>query len=125
MHIIAVGRRPELLDRIAQQSISPRRKRTLVEASTAAIARDTALLAERITEVCPAPQFEAAYGRPPAEFLALIASRADCLAGQTYAQGGILCPAAVCGNGMQEPGERCDDGGTEDGDGCSARCELE
>ena len=28
----------------------------------------------------------------------------------------------VCGNGELEPGEFCDDGGTKDGDGCSADC---
>ncbi len=35
-----------------------------------------------------------------------------------------LCPA-VCGNGAIEPGEACDDGNEEDGDGCSALCLLE
>lgn len=36
-----------------------------------------------------------------------------------------LCPVAVCGNGIQEPGESCDDGGTVPGDGCSALCAIE
>jgi len=31
----------------------------------------------------------------------------------------------VCGNGIHEAGEHCDDGGTADGDGCSATCQLE
>ena len=30
-----------------------------------------------------------------------------------------------CGDGVQEPGEECDDGDNIDGDGCSAICELE
>ena len=30
-----------------------------------------------------------------------------------------------CGNGLQEPGEECDDGNHLDGDGCSATCLLE
>lgn len=30
-----------------------------------------------------------------------------------------------CGNGERTPGEACDDGNVEDGDGCSARCEVE
>ena len=32
--------------------------------------------------------------------------------------------AAVCGNGLIEPGEECDDGNFVDGDGCSATCVL-
>jgi cysteine-rich repeat protein len=32
---------------------------------------------------------------------------------------------AVCGNGVIEPGEQCDDGNTAPGDGCSATCQLE
>ncbi|MBU0458666.1 hypothetical protein KKF03_04420, partial [Patescibacteria group bacterium] len=31
----------------------------------------------------------------------------------------------VCGNGVQEPGEECDDSNLIDGDGCSATCETE
>jgi len=31
----------------------------------------------------------------------------------------------VCGNGELEPGELCDDGGTADGDGCSADCAVQ
>ena len=33
--------------------------------------------------------------------------------------------AAICGNGVLEPSEECDDGNNDDGDGCSANCELE
>ena len=31
----------------------------------------------------------------------------------------------LCGNDLLEPGEQCDDGNTEDGDGCSSTCQLE
>ncbi|TVQ97277.1 MAG: DUF4215 domain-containing protein [Deltaproteobacteria bacterium] len=30
-----------------------------------------------------------------------------------------------CGNGILEPGEQCDDGNVEDGDGCSSTCRVE
>jgi cysteine-rich repeat protein len=33
--------------------------------------------------------------------------------------------AAVCGNGLVEAGEQCDDGNTRDGDGCSSKCTVE
>lgn len=32
------------------------------------------------------------------------------------------CDPPVCGNGVIEPAETCDDGNASDGDGCSARC---
>ncbi len=32
---------------------------------------------------------------------------------------------SVCGNGVVEGGETCDDGATDDGDGCSATCQME
>ena len=34
-------------------------------------------------------------------------------------------PRPVCGNGIVETGEDCDDGNTASGDGCSASCESE
>ncbi len=34
-------------------------------------------------------------------------------------------PAPVCGNGITEPGEQCDDGALANGDGCSATCQIE
>jgi len=36
-----------------------------------------------------------------------------------------LSPTPACGNVFRETGEACDDGNTVDGDGCSARCQLE
>ena len=35
------------------------------------------------------------------------------------------CMATVCGNGVKEGNEACDDGNLIDGDGCSAQCTLE
>lgn len=36
-----------------------------------------------------------------------------------------LAPASVCGNGIVEIGESCDDGNTASGDGCSSTCQIE
>jgi cysteine-rich repeat protein len=47
-----------------------------------------------------------------------------------------MCPGACteectcegqpfCGDGILDPGEECDDGNNEDGDGCSSSCEVE
>jgi len=37
---------------------------------------------------------------------------------------GVIC-APICGNGAMHGGETCDDGGMENGDGCSATCAQE
>ena len=37
----------------------------------------------------------------------------------------IEASPAICGNGVIEPGETCDDGNTSDGDGCSSTCQIE
>ncbi|MFQ5514943.1 MAG: hypothetical protein ACE5FG_10940, partial [Myxococcota bacterium] len=35
------------------------------------------------------------------------------------------CEISPCGNGRLDPGEACDDGNTDDQDGCSSACEIE
>jgi cysteine-rich repeat protein len=50
--------------------------------------------------------------------------------GEECDDGGPGCSATCqltvgCGNGVLDPGEECDDDGLEDGDGCSATCRLE
>jgi cysteine-rich repeat protein len=36
--------------------------------------------------------------------------------------GVVCCPVAVCGNGVVEPGETCDDSNLTSGDGCDSNC---
>ncbi len=78
--------------------------------------------ATRIATVCPEAMFESIYGRSTAAFLIGITSRADCLVGATYAQAAVTCIPPICGNGMQEPGEQCDDGNSDEGDLCKSNC---
>src|SRR5690242_4407953 len=35
---------------------------------------------------------------------------------------GGVCALVICGNGLVDPGEACDDGNTQSGDGCNATC---
>jgi cysteine-rich repeat protein len=114
--------RQRVLDRIAQRSFTLSQKRRLVDDSAARIAEATVQLSDGQLETCPEAAFSALYGRESTAFLATIATRADCLGGDAYAQAGIVCPAPACGNGMREPGEDCDDGNQLDGDACPATC---
>ncbi|MFW5746801.1 MAG: LamG-like jellyroll fold domain-containing protein, partial [Nanoarchaeota archaeon] len=44
----------------------------------------------------------------------------------TLASNRSFCPSLpVCGNGILEPGEQCDDGNNESNDGCTATCRLD
>ena len=119
---MAFRSRQQVLDRIAASTISARKKLPMVAASTTAIDDNAARLAADVTAGCPAERFTAVYGRDATALLDAAAVRADCLAGNAYAQGTLLCPAAVCGNRIQEGSEECDDGNTADGDGCSSEC---
>lgn len=56
----------------------------------------------------------------------------ECACASGYAGNGRVCyrqlapsTAPVCGNGVVEETEQCDDGGTTDGDGCSSACRVE
>ncbi|MEO8601571.1 MAG: DUF4215 domain-containing protein [bacterium] len=126
--LLAIGfrSRQRLLDRIALAPFTPARKRLMRSASTSVIATAVAGLAIEIERACPGDVFARRYAaQTPAEILGKIGTRADCLAGQTYAQSGVICPLATCGNRMVEPGEECDDGNADAGDDCSADCQYE
>ncbi len=43
----------------------------------------------------------------------------------TAGTGGVAVVVPVCGNGMKEDGEACDDGGKAPNDGCSATCTID
>ncbi len=117
------------LDRIANRRRSSRNKNLDVDASNRSVSRANQALVESLANACAPASFEQLYGFGIEDAVALVTSRAACLADQTYPvlayQDEYACPAAVCGNGMRETGERCDDGNTTDGDGCSSGCQLE
>jgi cysteine-rich repeat protein len=73
-------------------------------------------------EACP--DFASVYGRSPDSFLRTMKQRADCVLSRTYVHTGINCPAAICGNGIPEVGEQCDDGNRDDTDTCLTNCRL-
>jgi cysteine-rich repeat protein len=117
--------RQRLFGRIAGAPFSLPAKRELVTASTAEIDSATDRLAEILAQSCPPDEFVALYGLQSTEALTLIASRADCLAGDTAVQDAVQCPPSQCGNRLRERDEECDDGNAVGGDGCSMACRRE
>lgn len=117
--------RRSALDRIANRRRSSRTKNADVNEANLRIDAANQALREALLRGCSEEAFSALYGQTPAQAVALVASRSACLASRTYPVDAYECPAAVCGNGMRETNERCDDGNTDSGDGCSATCEIE
>jgi cysteine-rich repeat protein len=111
--------RTRALDRIAASALPLQRKEALLSASASRIAWARSALRALVEGRCPAADFQALYGRTLDAFLTEVSNQADCSVAGTYAQAAIRCPTAVCGNGVVEPGEQCDDGNDDDGDGCA------
>jgi cysteine-rich repeat protein len=75
-----------------------------------------------LTAACPS--FAIVYGRSADSFARTVKQRADCVMSKTYINNLINCLGAVCGNGIPEPGEECDDGNRSDTDTCKTNCTL-
>lgn len=57
--------------------------------------------------------------------VAIPACTEDLAGGAGGGGGGDDTNTPTCGNGAQDPGEQCDDGNTNNGDGCSSTCTTE
>jgi len=121
----AVRARRHALDEIARRNMTPGDKQVLIDESAMRVENLQALIQKGLEAVCAPTDFTATYHHDDSELLKLVAQRADCLAAAVYVQNAVFCPLPVCGNGMQEVGEQCDDGNLVDGDGCSSHCTLE
>jgi cysteine-rich repeat protein len=122
---VAFRSRRRALDRIAGANLPPSKKLGVLAQSATHIERARVALERMLQQRCPDDRFVALYGQSASAFLTLVAQRGDCLGGAAYVQDAVLCPPAVCGNAMIEPGEQCDDGNTLSGDGCDGTCKRE
>jgi cysteine-rich repeat protein len=112
----------QTFDRMAVRPLSLSEKEDRVARAERRIQRAREKLVASVETTCPATAFVAAYGREADEFLRGIAERGRCYVGDTYVQAAVTCPDPVCGNGMRESGEDCDDGNDDDADSCSTTC---
>jgi cysteine-rich repeat protein len=119
---LAFRTRRQCMDRIAAESLDTPNRSGLLDDATAHLNAAYPVLAARLQARCGTAAFTALYGRSPEAFIAGLGTRADCIGGQFYIQDAVLCPNAICGNGIVEPGEDCDDGNTNDGDTCPSTC---
>ena len=120
---VTVRWRSRAFDRMATHLIGPSIKTAMmprVDADTTAAAF---VLAAHVGDACPT--FDTVYGLDPLTLLTRLRSRADCIVNGSYVQSVVTCPTPVCGNGIKETGEQCDDGNSTSGDGCDSTCMAE
>ncbi len=117
--------RRSTLDRIANRRRSSRTKNADVREADGRISDSNRALQSALVRNCSESDFQALYGLTTADAVALVSTRSACLATRTYPVEAFECPDAVCGNGMRETNEDCDDGNLDAGDGCDDRCRVE
>lgn len=113
------------LDNIAKRHRSSSAKSVDVEQTERRITRVDRSLRDALEARCDNATFESLYGFSTEQAVDLVSSRSACLAAAMYPARAYDCPEPVCGNGMRETNERCDDGNKKSGDGCSATCQIE
>lgn len=114
--------RRQCMDHIASIARQAPNRSGLLDVAAHRMGQAHDALAARLAARCARAVFVSLYGRSPNDFVAGLGVRADCIGAQFYIQDAVLCPASVCGNGIVEPDEACDDGNTRDGDACPATC---
>jgi cysteine-rich repeat protein len=109
-----------VFDPIGIQVLGPSQKIALLTRANQRLSVAKQKLAAHLAGECPS--FAQRYGRDPGAFLAALERRSDCLVGLMYYQTSVDCPLPVCGDGIREAGEECDDANGVDADGCRSDC---
>ena len=120
----AFRNRRQCMDRIAAVPLTAPNRPTLLSGAANRMTQAQPAVGGHLIARCGAAPFAELYGRAPDDLVAAVAGQADCIGGRFYIQDAIVCPNPVCGNGILELGEDCDDGNTNDGDACPSMCML-
>lgn len=116
----ALQREVPVMERIATRLVPSAEKLAAILRVNQELAADRARWSAGLLAACPS--FEPVYGRPPDSLLRTLKQRVDCVLSRTYVHSAIACLPQVCGNGIPEGGEACDDGNTVDDDACPNDC---
>src|SRR5204863_182697 len=116
----ALQREVPVMERIATRLVPSEDKQAAILRVNQELSADRARWSAGLLAACP--MFEQVYGRTPDSLLRTLKQRVDCVLSRTYVHSAIACLPQVCGNGIPEGTEACDDGNAVDGDGCRNDC---
>lgn len=117
---LALQRGRRAMERFAAHRFSAAEKTALVARNEAEIGSLRQRWVADLLDICP--EFAAVYGRSADSFARTVKQRADCVLQNTYIHSLIACPSQICGNGITEGNEECDDGNRHDTDTCRTDC---
>jgi cysteine-rich repeat protein len=118
--LAALERQTPVMERMTARLFAPEDKSEAVRRMRLELSDTRQRWIAGLLEVCPS--FADIYGRSAESFLRTLGQRVDCVLSKTYVNSAVTCLAQVCGNGIAETPEECDDGDADDGDSCRSNC---
>jgi cysteine-rich repeat protein len=118
----ALQQEAPVMDRIAVRSFTTEEKQASIQRIEEALAAARVRWVAGLLELCP--DFVAIYGRSVDSFVRTMKQRSDCALSNMYVHTAISCPSQICGNGIPEGIEQCDDGNRSNEDTCRTDCTL-
>lgn len=116
----ALQREVPVMERIASRLLETDAKQAAILNVERELSADRARWIDGVVAACPS--FESVYRRSADSFLRTLKQRVDCVLSLTYVHSSISCPMQSCGNAVVEGSEACDDGNSDDSDGCRSDC---
>lgn len=116
----ALQQETPIMDRIAMRSFTTEEKTASIQKIEDELGAARSRWSAGLLEVCP--DFVAIYGRSVDSFVRTMKQRSDCVLSNMYVHTAISCPSQVCGNGIPEGIEECDDGNRNNDDTCRTDC---
>jgi cysteine-rich repeat protein len=116
----AIEQETPVMDRIAARQFTTAEKQASIQRIELELSAARARWGAGLLELCP--DFFSIYGRTIDSFLRTMKQRGDCMLSNMYVHTGISCPGQICGNGIPEGIEACDDGNRSNEDTCRTDC---
>jgi cysteine-rich repeat protein len=113
-------RETPVMERMATRLFEPAEKTEFVRQLGIELSATRERWIAGLLEACP--HFASVYGRSAESFLRTLRQRTDCVLSKNYVNSAVICLTQVCGNGIAEGDEACDDGNADDTDACRSDC---